>query len=101
MLNEAQIKRIANEVLTKTLGNAGYDRSEIDARPDYDDEDALYVTVVFKNGAPATSGKDSAGAMEALVDELRARGEMRFPHLIFDYPDDDRPYETEMRGTET
>lgn len=100
MLNKHQIERIAHDILTKSLGPSGFDHAEIEERPDHDDEEALYVTVVFKAGAPVTTGKDSADAMESLVDELRAGGEVRFPYLIFNYPDDERPYEVEVSGSE-
>lgn len=100
MLDERRIEHIADDVLGRVLGGVGFAGTRVEARPDHDGEDALYVRVAFRPGAPVTSGRASADAMVSLMDELRSAGEHRFPYLIYDYEDDERPFEEAGAGEE-
>ena len=100
MLDEATVAELANRELGRTLSEAGFDRASVEARPDHLGEDALYVTVRFRLAAPVARGRLMADAMLSLIDALIAQGDVRFPYFIYDYPDDDRPYEADLDAAE-
>jgi hypothetical protein len=88
-MTENEILAIADEVLTRHLAASGYERAELRAGYDHDDDPALLVTVHFKPGAGVTGGAVSSAAHVALRMTLLGKGEERFPYLRFKYADDD------------
>lgn len=100
MLDETAVTAIANEVLSRELANAGFARATVEARRDHDGEDALYVTITFEPDAPATTGKATIEARAALMQALQAGGDERFPYFVYDYPDDERPFDADLDAAE-
>lgn len=100
MLDEAAVTAIANEVLSRELAGAGFASAKVEARPDHEGEDAVYVTITFRPDAPGTTGKTTTEAMVALMQALRAQGDDRFPYFVYNYPDDERPSEVDLDAAE-
>jgi hypothetical protein len=87
-MTETEILAIADEVLTRHLAASGYERAELRAGYDHDDDPALLVTAHFKPGSEAAGGAESNAAHVALRMTLLGKGEERFPYLRFIYVDD-------------
>ncbi len=87
-MTETEILAIADEVLTRHLAASGYERAELRAGYDHDDEPALLLTAHFKPGSEAAGGAESSAAHVALRMTLLEKGEERFPYLRFIYADD-------------
>lgn len=87
-LTEEQARGLSEPVLTRTLGEAGFDHVEIHAGPDHDGEDALFVVAVLKPGSPILSADAYAEAYEAVDDALRLGGERRFSYFKVSRPDE-------------
>lgn len=100
MLTDEAASNIANVILGRALSEAGFARAVAVARPDHEGEDALYVTVTFVPNAPTTTGKATTAAMVELIDALKTNGDARFPYLVYDYPDDERPTESDLDAAE-
>ena len=100
MLSDEAATAIANTVLGRALADAGFALAAAVARPDHAGEDALYVTVTFVPDAPTTTGKATTAAMVELIDALKMHGDGRFPYLVYDYPDDERPTEADLDAAE-
>jgi hypothetical protein len=88
-MTETEILAIADEVLTRHLAASGYERAELRAGYDHDDDPALLFTAHFKPGAGVTGGAESNTAQVALRMTLLGKGEERFPYLRFKYADND------------
>ncbi|MEH3145537.1 MAG: hypothetical protein PGN34_09330 [Methylobacterium frigidaeris] len=95
MMSDADVTLLADRVLSQVLAGAGFETAHAEARPNHEGEEALFITVRFRPGAGVTSGSVSADAMVTLRDALQSRGDQRFPYLLYDYPDDEPPFEAE------
>ncbi|SFV08166.1 hypothetical protein SAMN02799631_04672 [Methylobacterium sp. 174MFSha1.1] len=87
-MTETEILAIADEVLTRHLAASGYERAELRAGYDHDDDPALLFTAYFKPGSEAAGGAESSAAQVALRMTLLGKGEERFPYIRFIYADD-------------
>lgn len=88
-MTEAEIRKVANEVLRETLGAHGFEQADVRPVPDFAGEPALYVTAHFKPQAGVTNGEASTRALSSLRRRLLDAGEERFPYIWYDYPDDE------------
>lgn len=91
MLNEEQIKVVADEVLRQTLGSSGYDHAEVSVREDHSGEESIFVTAHFRTGSHVRSGAASLDARVGLIEAMQERGERRFPYIDLFFPDDEFP----------
>ncbi|MFY9294597.1 MAG: hypothetical protein WAP03_28525 [Methylorubrum rhodinum] len=91
-MTDHEIQSLVDEVLARTMRDAGFESASVEARPNHADEDALFVTVRFHPGAGVTRGRVTADALVSLRRALEEHGEHRFPYLTYDYPDDPPPY---------
>lgn len=91
MVSDNEIRKIADAALRDALRDAGFVESEVRFGLDHDGERAIFVAARFRAGSGPIGGSASIRAMRALSDALLARGEERFPYLINEYPDDERP----------
>lgn len=87
-MTEGEIRSLVEEVLVRTMRDAGFDSASVEAKHDHADEDALFVTVRFRPGAGVTRGRTTGDALVSLRRALESRGEHRFPYLTYEYPDD-------------
>ena len=91
-MRSSDVDEIAERVLSTTLREAGFESLVIEERQDHSGDDAFYITVTFRPGAGVTRGKVTAEALVTLRDEFEKIGELRFPYLIYNYPDDPPPF---------
>ena len=96
LLRDEQVRAIANEVLTVSLGGVGFSEADALSGIDHDGDDALFVTAHFRPGFDVTPGAASADAMVALRNRLLELGDRRFPYLRYDYPDSERPSDGDL-----
>ena len=88
-MTEAEISKVANEVLRDTLGAHGFQRAAVQPAPDHDGGPSLKVTAHFRPQAGVTSGEASTRALSSLRQRLLDAGEERLPYIRYDYPDDE------------
>lgn len=88
-MTESEIRTIANEILSVTLGTSGYEHVEIRPGYDHSGDPSLFVKAVFKPGSGVTDGGRLNRANADLRQKLLQMGEDRFPYLDVEYPDDE------------
>ena len=98
MKSETEIKRLADRVALRHLETWGFETAEVEAKPDHDGDAALFVTLHFRPGSQVADGRAYSETLSELRRMLQSGGDMRFPYMIFDYPDDVPPFEGETRG---
>ena len=87
-LTDSEARSIAERVLIKALGPAGFDHAEVHAGPDHDDDDSLFVVAVLKPGSGILAADVYADAYSAVDEALRASGERRFSYFRVSRPDE-------------
>lgn len=92
-MRRAEIDTIAERVLGATLRAAGFEAAKVEEGQNHAGEDALFITVRFRPGSGITPGLATADSIVALRSEFEKVGELRFPYLNYDYPDDPAPFE--------
>lgn len=99
-MTESEIRDSVERVLATVLPGAPVESVAVDLRPNHADEDAIFVTVLFRPGVAGTVGRRTAEARFALIDALRQGGEARFPYLTYRYADDPPPFADDVAAAE-
>ncbi len=92
-MNKKDVKSLADDVLPPLLRTAGLVNTDVEEGQDEEGEDSLFITLHFKPGARSTGGRVLPRAQVALREALEERGDLRFPHFNYDYPDDPAPFD--------
>lgn len=99
-MTEAEIRDVVEQVLAAVLPTAPVETVSVDLRPNHADEDAIFVTILFRPGVAGAAGRRTSEARFALIDALRQRGETRFPYLTYRYADDPPPFGDDIAAAE-
>lgn len=87
-MTDQTIEAVIAPVLRRSFGHHGMEGFAVKAGEDHDGDPVLFVSVRFGSAATLPAGDETTGAMVALRRLLLAEGEVRFPHLTFEYPGD-------------
>ena len=98
MMTEDEVRMLADQVAARSLGPWGFATSDVEARPDHDGDAAFFVTLHFKPGSAVADAHAYSDALSDLRHGLQQRGEIRFPYLNLDYPDDPPPFEDDIES---
>ena len=83
---DASTHELVDGVLRAGLGRYDFERSDIVARRDQDNEPALFIIAHFKQAGTIPASLDTAKAMSVLRRRLLDRGDERFPYLDYVFP---------------
>ena len=83
------VKRVIQAVLEKEFADVNIDSIELRESEDIDENDVLYVTVVFRSSGPLNS-RAKAGFVRHVRPKLHEVHEDRFPVMSFVSSDDFR-----------
>ncbi len=86
------VRELADEVLKPILGPVGFTSSDVEERENHAGEDAFFVNVHFAPGSTIADGEVYIDATSEVRAALQARGEGRFPYLLWTYPEDPNDY---------
>ncbi len=95
---EDQVRELADQVASRHLAPWGFAGSDVEAKEDHDGDAALFVTLHFREGSRVADGRAYSDTLTGLRQALLKHGEVRFPYLMYDYPDDPAPFEDEVQG---
>ena len=96
-MTDEDIRRLADEVLRRTLGPYGFTRSEVASGFDHDGDPSLFVVAHFNARHGVTPGRASVDAQSGLRDALAEQGEDRFPYIRHRYVDEEYPEDNDLR----
>ncbi len=89
------VKDLAQKKLSADLGSYGFDHIVVEARKDHDDEDALFMTAVYRKGSKLPGGAALNKALAGLRSDLLSAGDERFPYLTHRVEDEETEFEDE------
>ena len=87
-MTDAELESLIAPVLRQSFGPHGLDSFAVRAGDDHDGDPVLFITVRFGSAATMPAGDETTGAMVSMRRVLLDHDESRFPHLMFQYPDD-------------
>lgn len=88
-MKDAEIKKLAEQVLRKDLNLQDLDRIEVRIDRDDPDEPALFIEAYMKSGVREIAKGLASSAHHMLSQRLLEAGEDRFPYFLFRYTDKD------------
>ena len=94
-MNLEDVRALTLKTLSEQLGAYGFDRVEVEAGKDHDNEDALFMTATYRAGSALPGGDALVKALTKLRGDLQKSGEERFPYLTHRLEDEEAGFEDE------